>query len=106
MDNGVNKFDSFVIKSIIVNNQFNIKEVNGLVSIKSMSFIKEEYLEIEKLIKQGNIDAVKQWPDSNCNTFEYLDVMSFLDQNGKSYIVTVYDSDELSQDPQIIEIFP
>ena len=36
---------------------------------------------------------------------EYLDIMIFKDQNNKTYTTTVYDNNELWQDPQIIDIF-
>ena len=67
--------------------------------------MKNEYLEIERLIKDGNIEAIKSLTDNKSEVREFLDVMIFKDQNKKSYIVTVYDSDELWQDPQVIEIF-
>ena len=44
-------------------------------------------------------------PDNQSQAGEYLDIMMFKDQDNKKYIVTVYDSIELSQDPQIIEIY-
>lgn len=36
---------------------------------------------------------------------DFLDVMQFNDQNGQSYIVIIYDSLELSQDPEVMEFF-
>ena len=40
-------------------------------------------------------------------TFQgYLEVIQFKNQDGLNFIVTVYDSIELWQNPQIIDIFP
>jgi len=36
---------------------------------------------------------------------EYLEVMQFKDQSGENFIVTVYDSIELWQNPKVIDIF-
>ena len=105
MTENLNKFDVFVIKSILANNPYGINEVNNIEGLKSRYFIREEYPEIEKLIRQGNIEAIKTLPDNKSEESEYLDVMIFTDQNKKRYAVTVYDSDELLQDPQIIEIY-
>lgn len=105
MTNETRKFDSYVINGIIANNQFGIKEVNRLFTLKSIFFKREEYSEIEKLIKAGNIEAIKGMNNSQSQAEEYLEVMTFKDQNQKDFIVTVYDSNALEQDPQVIDIY-
>ena len=54
----------------------------------------------------GNIDAIQLLSDDQSDGFEHLDIMSFTDQNEKSYLVTVYDSNELWQDPEVMDIYP
>ena len=98
-------FDEYVIRGILANNQFHIKEVNNLVSLKSIFFIRDEYPIIEKLIKAGEVEAIKTFSENQPRTGEYVDVMLFGDQKQNNYIVTVYDSDQLEQDPQLIEIY-
>lgn len=111
MYNKDNKFDSFVVKSILANNQFGITQVLILEILRSVYFDKKEYDIIEKLIKENNIKAIKEMPirnelQENQNEIsEYLEILRFKDQRGKDYIVTIYDSNELSQDPQVIEIY-
>lgn len=100
-----NSFDLFVIRSILANNPFGIEKINFLESLSSRFFVKDEYPEIESLIFKGNIQAIKSLPSNKSQEREYLEVMIFKDQNQKEYIVTVYDSNELSQDPQVIEIY-
>ena len=39
-------------------------------------------------------------------TLEYLSIMKIKDDQGRVYIVTGYDNDDLSQDPQVIDVFP
>jgi hypothetical protein len=99
------KFDLHVIRNILVNNTFGITEVNDMESLKSIFFINEEYSEIERLIKSGNIEVIREIKESQPPTGEYLEIILFKDQNKKRYIVTVYDSNALEQDPQIIEIY-
>lgn len=105
MNNKPINFDSYVINSILINNKFGINEVNGLESLKSIFYVKEEYAAIENLIRSGNMEAIKLFNDNQSQTGEYLDILVFTDQNQKRYIVTVYDSNALEQDPQIIEIY-
>ena len=68
-------------------------------------FIREEYEQIEKLIKSDKIKGIIKINENQPRTGEYLDVMEFKDQNQKRYIVTVYDSNMLEQDPEVIKIY-
>lgn len=106
MQNEPTSFDEYVIRGIIANNQFGITSVIGIESLKSMLFVQEEYSEIKKVILNGNIDLLKNFPETQPRTGEYLEIMAFKDQNESQYIVTVYDSNVLEQDPQVIEIYP
>ena len=106
MENKLSIYNSYVVKSILANNQYNIKEVSNLESIHSRCFIKIEYPHIESLIKEKNIEAIKKLHSNEYEADEYLDIMTFSDQNQSKYIVTVYDSDALEQDPQVIKIYP
>lgn len=103
--NKTSSFDEFVKRGILANNQFNIKEIIDLESIKSIFFVQEEYSEIEKLIFQKDIEAIKSFNENQKRTGEYMDIMIFKDQAQSEYIVTVYDSNALEQDPQVIEIY-
>jgi hypothetical protein len=106
MDTEKNDFDMYVVNSILANNNFGIKEVLDIKSIKSMYFNQDVYSSVKKLIAEGNIGGIEKLPMSKERDTEYLDIMLFRDQVGKTYFVTVYDSNDLWQDPQVIEIFP
>lgn len=101
-------FDEYVLKGILARSEFGISEVIGLRSIKSMSFEREKYSFIASLIKENNLAALVEIPEGKVHsTFqEYLEIMQFRSQSGLNYIVTVYDSIELWQNPEIIDIFP
>lgn len=98
-------FDAYVVRNILANNQYGINEVNNLESLKSIFFVGEEYPIIEEIIRAGHIDSIKAFSEEQPNTGEYLEIMRFDDQNKRRYIVTIYDSNQLEQDPQIINIY-
>lgn len=79
-------------------------EVKNLKSERSLLFSSEFYNTVSVSIQQGNFELV-----NNCETEEscreYLDILTFSSVDGTKYVVTVYDSDELWQDPTIIDIF-
>jgi len=100
--------DEYVINGILSNNELGISEVIGLRTIKSMYFEREKYTSIALLIKEKNLGEVIAMPEGHKDpTFqEYLEIMQFRSQSDVDFIVTVYDSIELWQDPQVIDIFP
>jgi hypothetical protein len=100
-------FDEYVVHSILANNPFGIIEVVNLRSIRSMYFEREKYPLIISLIKDQNLSTLSKLPQGVMhNSFqEYLEIVQFESQDGQSFIATVYDSMELWQNPQIIEIF-
>ena len=57
------------------------------------------------MIKEKNIEGLKSLTESTKRSDEYLEIMTFKDQDLNKYIVTVYDSDALEQDPQVINIY-
>ncbi len=99
------KYNDYVIRGILTNNQFGITAVTDLKSINTLYLVREEFKFIEKLIQSNNIEAIQNFSQNGVKTGEYLDIMSFTDQNGNQFIVAIYDSDALEQDPQVIEIY-
>jgi len=101
-------FDEYVVRSILVSNLLGIKEVHDLQCIKSMYFERERYPLIASLIRDENLAEVIKMPEGKKHpTFqEYLEIIQFENQGGLNFIATVYDSIELWQDPQVIDIFP
>src|SRR5271170_407935 len=99
------QYEDYIKRSILANNEFGICNVNSFEHLKSMTFIREEYPKIASLANAKNIAVIKGLPPSSKKTSEYLVILKFTDQRGQEYIVTTYDSDELTQDPQVIDIF-
>jgi hypothetical protein len=105
MNSDFDKWNDYLVKSIIANNEFGINGISDVVELSSGYFIKDEYAKIVLLIKEGNINALRSQVETTAEDREYLHVLSFKDQMNKNYVVTVYDGDELWQNPQVIEIF-
>ena len=102
-----NKYDQFIQKIIKADKEVNISEVNNLENIYSGYLEREFYSDLLQLLKQGKFDDLpKDILPTDPSFIEYLEVYRFSDQNGQKYIATIYDSIELWQDPQIIDIFP
>ena len=104
MNKETRTFDLYVINAIIANNEFGITNVNSLTSIKSMSLDREQYTDIKNLILEKKFDIVRKLPFGK-NEFEFLEILEFLDQSNRKYVVTVYSNNALESDPQVIDIF-
>lgn len=102
-----NNYDNLVTELILLDMEYNIKEVRDLESIKSRLFDRDQYRTILELIKQQDWKQINELQEPSVEAFnEYLNIMRFKNQNQSQYVVTIYDNDELFQDPQIIDIFP
>lgn len=101
-----NKYNDPVVKSLLAKNEFGIIEVHDIEEVSSMYFIRSEYPEIIMLIKNGGLDAIRSMVKNTSEDREYLYIISFRDQRNTKYIATIYDSDELWQDPEVMEVFP
>lgn len=101
-------FDGYVIRGILANNPYGITEVADLRSIKSMYLDRAKYPHIISLLQDKDLAQLIKIPEGIQHpTFpEYLEIVQFQSQDGQNFIATVYDSLELWQDPQIIDIFP
>jgi hypothetical protein len=95
-----------ITDTILKNNSFGIMEIKKIEILKCLNFNKEEYSFIVDLIKSKKVEDITKFPDSKPKTFEDLTIIRFYDQNSKEHIVTIYDTDELWQDAEILEIFP
>lgn len=98
-------YNDYVIRGILATNQFGITEVCDLESLKTIFLVQEDYDTIENLIREGNIELIKSLPENQARTGQYLDIILFKNQDDKRYIVTIFDSNALEQDPQVIEIY-
>jgi hypothetical protein len=102
-----NKWNKIIIASLLAAKDFDINEVNNFESLKSLFFDRPTYSMILDLINKREWEKIKIFETISGGDFsEYLDIIKFTDQNQITYIVTIYDNDELWQDPQIIEIIP
>jgi len=100
-----NKWNNIVSNQLLEDKRFDIKEVHGIEVVKTMLFDKEIHKMIVELINKRDWQAVQLVPSKVKAEFgEYLDVVKFKDQNQSECVATIYDSDELWQDPEILEV--
>ena len=98
-------FESYVTSGILANNEFGIMKVADLETVKSMYFNREDYNIITEIINAGDIGKILDEQVQEEKSEEFLIIMKFMDQESRQYIVTIYDSIFLEQDPQVIDIF-
>lgn len=100
-------YEKCVCDLLLADDEFAIKSVHDLDTVKSFSFDEQWYLTILPLIKSGKWYMIEdhghQAKEKSFN--EYLYIETFSDPGGKKYVATIYDNDELTQYPQIIHIF-
>ena len=69
----------------------------------STGFNADEYRTIAARIKDYGIEAVNALKDYK--SFEDLTIYKFSDDTGRIYLAAIYDSDELWQDPELLDVF-
>ncbi len=100
-------YDISIIRAIEESKNFSLSQIQDVKCIKSCFYEKEHYEKIIQAIKN------KQWEvltdtqrDVQIQGFrEYLDIIEFSDQHGTLFIALIYDSDELWQNPDVLDIF-
>ena len=103
----INPWIQKVINEILWHIDFIITEVNNLEVINDLLYERKEYGNIIDLTRKQDWEGLNNIKNKKHTGFrEYLQVVRFFDQSKKPYVVTIYDSDELWQDPEIIDIFP
>jgi hypothetical protein len=99
----VNKeWEDYVRESILAHSEFRIEKVHNLKSLKTLEY--KNYSKILRFIENGDIVSIDQFLPIDKAASQYLEIMKFEDQENREYYVTVYDSDSLWQDPQVINI--
>lgn len=101
-------YDAQVAIAIINVSSNRISQVLDLIGINDLIHTLDTYNTIEELIKSGDIEKIKTLSsENNFQAFrQYLHVYTFRDQNNNSFVATIYDSDALEQDPQVIKLYP
>lgn len=100
----LNKYELKVETAIVSSNQFGIEILRNLQSVKLTMYNAEEYHSIKSLLEQNKWHEIKETNKMKASFGEYLYIVTFLDETGKKYIASIYDSDELWQDPEVIDV--
>jgi hypothetical protein len=86
----------------------NIKTVKDFELLKMIDYTKENHKKIDALIAQGQTDELKELSEVNLDVNQGYDLMivKFKDDQDKPYLAIVYDSTDLWQDPETLEVIP
>ena len=95
------------IKNLISNQKkIPISEIKKLTYLKSIDFEQTTYKERIELIKENGLTAISEFNVDTIKSFEDITFFDVKNQVEEVYIVVIYDSDRLWQDPEIWDIFP
>jgi hypothetical protein len=104
---GTSNYEWYVRRSILSQHVFNIKEIQQLERIRSLYFNRDTYPLVKEVISNApSIASIRDFPIETYKSDEDIEIVTFLDQDGKQFVAAVYDSWELWQDPEVIDIFP
>lgn len=106
MKSELNNWDRKIVNTILAYKEYDIIEVREMETVKSLFYNINDYAQIKKLLDLKQHDLIFKIEQPGKESEEYLFVISFKDQNNRLFFATVYDNEELWQDPQIIDLFP
>lgn len=94
-----------IVAAAIILTRPDLDDVRNIVSIQNLWFSQELYPAIKASIEKLDLTNLPHADRKDGELREYLDISRFEDASGNKYIVTIYDSDELWQDPEILDIW-
>ncbi len=100
-----NNYDKAVEEAIVKCKKYSGTEVHNLQHLKSLFYKEDEYQKVIQQINDKKLEEVNDLDIKGEGFREYLDIIKFEDQSGNAFIATVYDSDEMWQDPEILDVF-
>jgi hypothetical protein len=100
-------YEWYIRRSILAQDTFDIKEIQQLERIRSLYFNRDTYPLVKEVMSNStSIASIKDFPIETYKSDEDIEIVTFRDQNGRLYVATIYDSWELWQDPEVLDIFP
>ena len=101
-DSAQARYDNYIRKEILRMGKHGITAIENLSStFKTIPYNPGNLRSLVQALTTGaEQEYDEQWPEFR----EYLDAFTLIDQDGRSYYAIVYDSDELMQNPAIIDI--
>ena len=102
----LNIWEQKVISELLSFKNPDITLVKEIDFFNFLFFNHNQYEEIITLIKAKNWESLKNFKNENLSAFqEDLVLLKFTNQNNEVCIATIYDSNELWQDPEIMDVF-
>jgi nitrogen regulatory protein PII-like uncharacterized protein len=106
MNKGMVNENSYIkkIRRVIQSCDNSVSAINDLEYIKIINYTEDNNKLVVDMINSNKIHEIEKLQSDKLGS-ENLVIMKFTDQNGISRVVTLYDSDDLWQDPRVIEIY-
>jgi hypothetical protein len=95
---------SFKIFKSIVSIAKSIVEIKNLEIFKSILYSKSNVEKVHNILLQFRLSDLDYLPIATMDQ-EMIIIVKFVDQVGRMFIATLYDNDELWQDPEVINIY-
>ena len=101
----IDTWDKKIIVKLLSYQKQSITKVNDYRKFIHLFFDKQTYLAVVSLIEKEDWENIKSIKQEKLAFKEDLILVMFTDQDGKNCLATIYDNDELWQDPEIIDVF-
>jgi hypothetical protein len=85
-----------------------ITSVKNFELLKMIDYTARNHQKIKELVNNGHIEELKELPEISMDVNQGYDLMIFklTDDKNNRYLAIVYDSADLWQDPEVLEIIP
>jgi hypothetical protein len=104
---GKSSYERALIQAVLNRNTEGIAEVRDMEILKTLNFYREQYSLVKELIREAkDADTIRNFSIENPPCWEDITIITFADQHDRRWVGTIYDSDELWQDPELIDVFP
>ena len=101
----IDNYSNYVIKAIHSAKGQEFSAVGQLKCISSSLFVREQYSALLDSLKAGQFEYLpKEIEYAGTKFREFIYIYSFVDQDRREWFATIYDSEELWQDPEVIDL--
>ena len=102
----LNSYELKIEHIIKANSQMKVDAIFKLQSLRYTNYNADQYQSIAALMASNKWYLIKENLEKKTNSFgQYLNIVSFIDETDRRYIASFYESDDLWQDPELVDLF-
>lgn len=83
----------------------NLVEIKNLQIVKETIYTSDIYKRVIEIINDNRLDELQQFPECKTLLGEELTIVRFYTGENSLHLALIYDSVELWQDPEVLEMF-